>query len=263
MILEFVKEQLRPASPLTLFLVWTVGVAWLWRRPESRAPRRYLLAVVALFFVLTTPIGAELLVAGLGHGFGRIESAADARGATTIVVLGGGGTTVSVGGAVAGAPAIGSMLRALEGARVFRLIGARLIVVSGGIPNPDRQLVPESAMLRAAIVGAGVPAAAVVEESRSRTTREQANFLAPILAARGARRFVLVTSPPHMRRSMSVFRAAGLDPIPSVAPIRSDNLRRPPWLLPNDDSVTLSDMALYEYAAWAYYWWRGWTAPAQ
>jgi len=55
-----------------------------------------------------------------------------------------------------------------------------------------------------------------------------------------------------------VFRAVGLDPVASVAPIRSEVSMPPPPLLPNSESLSQSDDAVYEYAALAYYWVRGW-----
>jgi hypothetical protein len=33
-------------------------------------------------------------------------------------------------------------------------------------------------------------------------------------------------------------------------------------MLPNEESLWLADNALYDCAAWAYYWWNGWTRPA-
>jgi uncharacterized SAM-binding protein YcdF (DUF218 family) len=69
---------------------------------------------------------------------------------------------------------------------------------------------------------------------------------------------VLVTSPMHMRRALAVFHAAGLDPIPSVSLIRSENRPPPKWLVPTEESLDMSDQTTYEYAAWLYYWWKGW-----
>ena len=103
-----------------------------------------------------------------------------------------------------------------------------------------------------------MPAAAVIEESQSRSTRDQAMLIAPILRSRHSPRFVLVTSPTHMRRSLAVFRAAGFDPVASLAPVRSEHVRPPRWFMPNDDSFSLSDAAVYDYLALAYYWSRGW-----
>ena len=240
-------------------MVLAIGVVWLWRRPLSRVPRRYLMTVVLGYWFVTTPVGATLLVGGLGHGLTRVTTRDDARGADAVVVLGGGGITAEVGGDVVGRLTTSSMMRALEGARVFKLIGARVLIASGGISRPDRQRRPESDMLRELIVKVGVAPGAIVEESQSKSTRDQARLLGPVLRATNVTRFVLVTSPTHMRRSLAVFRAAGFDPVPSVAPIRSDGLPPPPWLLPNDESLLFSDEAVYDYAAWVYYWARGWT----
>jgi uncharacterized SAM-binding protein YcdF (DUF218 family) len=167
--------------------------------------------------------------------------------------------TASVGGEVAGTLTGTSLMRALEGARVFKMIGARILIVSGGIPNPRRQFRPESEMLRDVMVKVGVAPRAIIEESTSRTTREQALNIGPLLQASNVQRFVLVTTPSHMRRSLALFRTAGLDPVPSLAPVRSDGVAPPPWLLPNYESFSLSDEAVYDYAATAYYWMRGWT----
>ena len=38
----------------------------------------------------------------------------------------------------------------------------------------------------------------------------------------------------------------------------SHQLKPPPFFLPNDDSMFLSDQAIYDYGAWTMYWWRGW-----
>ncbi len=79
-----------------------------------------------------------------------------------------------------------------------------------------------------------------------------------MLRAKGVRQFVLVTSPVHMRRSLDVFRLEGFDPVPSVSLTRAEHLRPPPLLLPNCGSLEISQEAIYDYAAMAYYWWRGW-----
>jgi uncharacterized SAM-binding protein YcdF (DUF218 family) len=117
----------------------SVGVAGLFLRPSSRWPRRFLLAVVAGYWFVATSTGAALLVAGLGRGFVALHSREEARGAEAVVVLGGGSGTVSGGGHVVGVLTPQSILRALEGARVAKLIGAKLVVASGGEPRPDLQ----------------------------------------------------------------------------------------------------------------------------
>lgn len=261
LIIEFVKERLRPASPLTLFLVRGVEVVLLYARGSSRFVRRFFLSALVGFWLLTTPIGSGLLAAGLSHGLSQIHSAEEAGGADAIVVLSAGADTMSAGGHIAGVLTPTSLLRALEAARVSKVIGARLVVASGGVPRPDLLLLPESRMLREALIGAGVPPETIVEESISKTTREQVRLVPAVRRAHGVRRFVLVTSPVHMRRALALFRAEGLDPVPSVSLMRSEHLKPPPLLVPSEDALFVSNAAIYDYAAWVYYWWNGWLAP--
>jgi len=258
MILEFIKEHLHPSSPFTILLVASVGVAWLFVRPSSRWPRRLLLTVLVGYWFISTHSGATLLVAGLGHGYSALHSRDEARGAEAVVVLGGGASTYSGGGQVIGVLTMPSILRALEGARVAKLIGARLVVASGGEPRPELQLKPESEMLSTVLVAAGVPADRIVAESSSKTTRDQARLIPAMLRDRGFDRFVLVTSPVHMGRSLALFRAQGIEPVPSVSPMRSEHLPPPSFIVPNEVSLVISNEALYDYIAWIYYWWKGW-----
>ena len=226
-------------------------------------PRRFFCWAALTFWFMSTHTGAMLLVEGLGHGFSALHSREEAHGADAVVVLGGGAATYSAGGQVVGVLTTGSILRALEGARVAKLIGARLVVASGGEPRPDLQLKPESEMLAAALIAAGVPADRIVQESTSKTTRDQAQLIPAILQARGVNRFVIVTSPVHMGRSLALFRAQGVEPVPSVAPMRSEHLPPPSWIVPNVNSLVVSDEAIYDYSAWLYYWWKGWLKPAK
>jgi uncharacterized SAM-binding protein YcdF (DUF218 family) len=258
-VLAFIKDNIRPSSPLGLVVLLVVGVVWLWRRPGSRWLLRYWAAVAAGYWFVMTPVGAAVLAGGLSYGLTCVATRADARGADGVVVLGGGVTTASVGGEVAGMPTGSSLMRALEGARVFKLIGARLLIVSGGIPHPERQFQPESEVLREVLIKVGVAPEAVLEESSSKNTRDQAMLIGPMLKAHNIQRFVLVTSPTHMRRSLGLFRAVGFDPVPSMSPLRSDGVPRRPWLLPDYDSFAISDQAVYDYGASVYYWARGWT----
>jgi len=257
-IVDFIKEYLRPSAPLAVILPFVLGVAWLWWRPSSRGARRYLLAVVLGYWLATTPILPGLLVASLSRELRQVQTRDEALGADVVVVLGGGASTYRAGGVVLGRLTTPSIMSALEGARVSKAIRARLVIASGGEPWPEIHLRPESEMLRDALIQAGVPAGDIIQESSSRTTRDQARLVEPLLRANGVRRFVLVTSPMHMRRAIAMFRREGLDPVPSPALIRSEHVERPPLLLPNWESFSLFDDAVYEYGAWVYYWWNGW-----
>jgi len=112
--------------------------------------------------------------------------------------------------------------------------------------------------MRDAMLELGVPPDHIVLETESKNTREEAIIIARMLAGRASQRIVLVTSPTHMPRSLAVFRAAGLDPIPSAAAYKSDHsLERLRWL-PSDAGLVLLDSVVYDTAATWYYKARGW-----
>lgn len=263
MFIDILKQYLRPSSPSTTLIVLMVALVAIYLRPASRWSRRLLLTLVVGFWLISTRLGAETLVWGLGHGYMALQSPDAAQGSQAVVVLGGGAFTYSAADQIVGVLGSSSILRVLEGARVAKMIGARLVVASGGRPYPKLQLKPESEMIRMLLIGSGVAADRIVEESDSKTTRDQARLIGDILRARGIGRFVLVTSPTHMGRSLAIFRAEGLDPVPSVSLMRSTHLPPPSWVVPSDESLSESDAAIYDYAAFAYYWWRGWLPQAR
>ncbi len=110
-----------------------------------------------------------------------------------------------------GRPAPPAARRAVTGASAFFAGVAPRILVSGGRRWGSHV---EARALRLALVRAGVPEEAVVEELCSLSTCENAVFSAAILARLGARRAAVVTCPWHMARAMSSFRAAGVDALP-------------------------------------------------
>jgi uncharacterized SAM-binding protein YcdF (DUF218 family) len=257
-MLDLLKTDVRLGSPEVVVALLAALTLWLHVRPSPQAIRRVVLLLFFGHWLFSAPLGAQLLTAPLTRGLAPIQVPADAQGADVVVVLGGGANTYTAGGAVIGQLTPGSAFRVLEGVRLFRLLGAKRVIVSAGLPRPDLVVQAESRIMRDALLRAGIPAERIDEESASRNTHEQAVLLAPALVGQGAQRFVLVTSPAHMRRALAVFRAPGLDPVPSPSAVRSEGSVQPAMLRPNDTSQALSNAAVYEYAAWAYYWWRGW-----
>jgi uncharacterized SAM-binding protein YcdF (DUF218 family) len=220
-------------------------------------PRRLLVALLVIVYAASTPAGAALLSFGLTHGLQPLN-VRDASGVDAVVVLGGGVETVSAANVVLGQLTTGTALRVLEGARLYKAAGTPLVIVSGGIANPKYELRPESALMAAALAEAGVSPDRVLQDREAKTTHDHPRTVRPLLGAHQVRRFVLVTSPTHMRRALAVFRKAGFDPIPSVSLARSEHLDRLPWLRPNGESIVLSNQAVYDYVAWVEYWLRGW-----
>lgn len=253
----FFKVGFRPGSITTLWTLATIGTVWLVARPRSIWPKRFLVAVVAGYWIIATPLGAGVLVAGLSRGYKPV-TVDEARGATAVVVLSGGANTYTLGGHTSGLLSMPSMLRALEGARAYRLLGNPWMIASGGIPLHSHQKMPEADMLRDALIEAGVDSSRILIESSSKDTHDQAVLVKSMLDRLGVHRFVLVTSPTHMRRAMASFLAVGLDPIASPTSMRSEDLPAPPLFVPSPEALLESDAAIYDYAALGYYWLRRW-----
>jgi uncharacterized SAM-binding protein YcdF (DUF218 family) len=87
--------------------------------------------------------------------------------------------------------------RAARAAELFQQgVAPRVIVSGAGDCTFNLQV----------LTNAGVPASAIQLESRSKTTRENAEFSISLLRAAGVRRAIIVTSWYHSRRALSCFR---------------------------------------------------------
>jgi uncharacterized SAM-binding protein YcdF (DUF218 family) len=97
-----------------------------------------------------------------------------------------------------------------------------------------------------------------VIETQSKTTREEAVVIAPMLRAQGAEQVILVTSEEHMRRSLGTFRAVGVSAIPAIArDLRRDTTWTQRWL-PSMDGLGTASQNTHELLGTAYYALRGW-----
>jgi len=258
-IIQSVKNFLIPGSTAFLLIGVSLGVALLHlRQGVQRWGRRLLITLAVFYWLISLPLGARLLESFLARSYRPLSSVSEARGATTVVVLGGGTVSFRWAGEESDILASASVLRALEGARLYRLLGDPLVIVSGGVGERPGDTNPESLALRKAIIEAGVPAGRIQLESESHDTLEQALNLAALLEAQDIDRFVLVTSPTHMGRALSSFRAQGLNPIPSAAPLHSESAAEPGLgLLPEVEALENSRAAMREYLALVLYWLRG------
>src|SRR5262249_22449780 len=67
----------------------------------------------------------------------------------------------------------------------------------------------------------GVPPAALILDTKSRNTRENAVNTAAIFKARGWRSGILVTSAAHMPRALAAFQQVGLNVVPATPGIQA------------------------------------------
>ena len=213
-LVSLVKNYLIPGSPW--FLIAGVGVALILLTGErTRAwGRRWLAVLFVLYVALSMPLVSGWLHRSLA-GVGPITDASQARDASTIVLLGNGVVTVGPAATAIHLPGVSTALNVSEAARLYRLLGRRHIVASGGMPPSGAGKRPESEVMRDYLARLGVAGQDVALESASTNTTEQAANVAALLP-KGAR-VLLVTSPAHMPRAVALFRSQGVDVVPAVS----------------------------------------------
>ena len=234
------------------------GVAWLYARPKSRAPR-VMLAVVALGYALATIYPFPHAIERWMSAPFRPLSKADIPGGRSIVVLLGSGSYRRMDWSdrkMSVLDPIGTE-RTLEAARVYRLIDPIFVVSSGGLIDPDRPEDPAGDTMAEALIRLGVPADRIIVERLSTNTRDEAVSVAKMLPKLDVQNVILVTSSIHMWRAVGMFRAAGVQTIPAVArEIQySDSLLN---FLPSDLGLRRSALVVHELAGITYYWLKGW-----
>ena len=153
--------------------------------------------------------------------------------------------------------------RVLHAARLFHAGKAKWVIASGG-RMPWQNAGPADAETMAAVlVALGVPAGAVVLESRSTNTFENCRFSKELLDERGARDVLLVTSAAHMPRAFATCRTAGLSvrAAPTDFLVVDERPRTALDFLPDPEALMWTHVALRERLGFWIYRWRGWIEP--
>jgi uncharacterized SAM-binding protein YcdF (DUF218 family) len=115
-----------------------------------------------------------------------------------------------------------ALLRRLEiGIRLYEAGTAPLLVLSGGGSGP----LPEAEVMRQAAVAHGVSETAMLVDTVSRDTVENAREAARLLSARELRSVLLVSDRVHLPRATLLFRLAGLR-VAGRAAVPAYSLRR-------------------------------------
>jgi uncharacterized SAM-binding protein YcdF (DUF218 family) len=245
------------AMPLGLggMLILIGALALAWRRGRLGAG----LSLAGLFWIWlwALPVVSEWVRWSLEGRYAPL-AIASLPSADAIVVLGG-----AVRGVVA--PRLFPDLNAAadrvwHGARLFHAGKAPLVVLSGGRLPWAKAEGPEADAMARFLMDLGVPEDRVLLESRSGTTYENALETRRLLATRGIKRVLLVTSALHMRRAAATFRAAGVDvvPAPTDYEVDADPERTLLDFIPAAEALADSSRALKEYLGLLAYRWRGW-----
>jgi uncharacterized SAM-binding protein YcdF (DUF218 family) len=261
---DAIKMFLVPGSFAFLLVGLTGGVLLAYSpRPTRRLAVPLITALAATYWLESLPVVSEALATRFHAADAGPRSVGDLSGAQAIVVLGAGARSYGPPELKVVMPFEQTIYNALEGARISRLMSDRLpVIASGGLAPPDAPQHTEGAIVRELLVRGGVPTERILVESASRTTHEQALNVAPILKRHGWDPFVLIAPAVQMPRAIAGFVTQGVHPIAAVAPFQSkqEDVETGRWM-PNGGSLSLSERAVYDYLAWAYYWMRGWLRP--
>ena len=209
----------------------------------------------ALLWVCSTPWVAEQLRADLEGRYPALTPQATPA-ADAILVL---------GGAVAGAKpperptlTLGqASTRVWHAAALYRAGKARWVVVAAGNRPEHAMEQVEAEAIEEMLVQLGVPPSAIVQEGASRSTRENARNVQPLLQQLGARRVLLVTSALHMPRALQTFetiwRGAGPQLIPAVTDVKgsAETLGTLEVWFPSLDALLSVTRSLKEFAGMA------------
>jgi len=155
--------------------------------------------------------------------------------------------------------------RILYGSWLYKQGKAPVMIVTGGRTEwLGEGGNPESQDMAAIAEMMGVPSSAIIQESQSFNTRDNATNTRQILISRNLSKVLLVTSALHMPRSMEIFRKVGIESIAAPTDfltVRAENNRG--WtaildLFPNVEALRNTTNAIKEYIGLIVYQLLGW-----
>jgi uncharacterized SAM-binding protein YcdF (DUF218 family) len=242
-----------------LMAVLAVGFVWLFARPKQLAPARFIVAVIVGFAAASIYPASHAVASIISSGFRPLTKSDVPSGRTAIVLLGSGSYVVEdwdenrlIMADTAGAD------RALEAARVYRMIDPEWIISSGGSVGTMDRDAPGGKVMADELITLGVPSSRILLELDSQTTRDEAVIIKPMLERLRVEHVVLVTSDLHMRRSVGTFRAVGVDTIPAIA--RTSHFATP-WnigFIPSGTGLVETQNVAHEILGIGLYTLRGW-----
>ncbi len=239
-MLSSLLSPLRSGVLLAVLLL----LAWRWLPRWSRMVASALLLLAAL---LTTPWLANQLVA-LQEARGHAGSDCSGASPSTIVVLGGGMRGAADSPRDWNELTHASLSRVFAAEALWRAHPGAPWVISGN----GRQQISESALMGSLAIQLGVPEGQIRLEQRSRTTWQNARFVAQLEPAIPARIW-LVTSALHMARARYAFQQAGFEVCAAPAESQYAPAAGIGYYLPATLGLAKADAAIREFVGeWAY-----------
>jgi uncharacterized SAM-binding protein YcdF (DUF218 family) len=244
-------------NPLSAVLGALLALLLLWLLTRRDALVIAAIVTAGLLWVLATPWASRNLQSLLESRAGYVSVEALPQ-VDAIVVLGGMlSPPARPGGAVNLSAAADRLVHA---ARLYALGKAPIVLVSGGHADGPGDMDAESVHAAALLGSWGVPASAILTETESTNTYENAVFSKRLLDGHGLASVLLVTSALHMPRALATFESAGIEATPAATDFETaaraaSGLQA--WVA-EPAALDAATRALKEYLAWIVYRQRGW-----
>ncbi len=248
--------------PLGLSCLLLLLACWL---SFKRSSWSVLPVVLALIILMTTGNSqlSKNLTASLEHQYLPLDNPPQAE---AIVILGGSTRNQESPRVLPDMSERGDRL--LYGAKLYKDGAAPKIILSGGQVEWFGGEASEAETMAIILELMGIPRSAMILESRSLNTHQNAVFTKEILQRENIKQILLVTSAAHMPRSSAIFRKQGINAIPAPADftISDRDLIEDSFstesrilsLLPDSGNLDNTTQALREYLGILIYRLRGW-----
>ncbi len=244
-------------SPLSSSLLLILIGGILFTLKKARIATLSTVTGITLLWISATPTVADRLSASLENNYPPVPLE-DTPEADAIIVLGGGVGT-------ADPPRLdidldSSSDRVLHAARLYRAGKAPLVIASAGAIPWLGSATPESEAISGLLQEWGVPESAVIMETRSRNTYENAVETKKIVEKLQLDSVLLVTSAFHMRRALATFQTNDVNAIPAPTDFKTSDRQERTILdwLPNAGALQKTTRVLKEYLGFIVYRLRGW-----
>jgi uncharacterized SAM-binding protein YcdF (DUF218 family) len=244
-------------NPLNTALLALLVLLLLWMLTRRGGVLIAMVVVIAGLWLLATPWMSRTLHSLLESETGEMSAEALPK-ADAVVVIGGILSPPASAGGDANLSAAADRL--VYAARLYGLGKAPVILISGGHGGAAAATGAESVHAAALLADWGVPASAILTETESINTYENAVYSKLMLDQHDLKRVLLVTSAMHMRRALATFRSAGIDAIPAPTDFDSTTPAATgleAWMA-QPAALKGTTRALKEYVGWFVYRRRGW-----
>lgn len=233
-------------TPLSLTLeIFLIGIFLLYFTTKQKTGKLLILTGITILVLCSYTPTADILIGPLINQYPPFEydnSVMPEHMPRSVVVLGAGHST-NPSLPAASRISYDSLVRLMEGIRIYRMIPEGKLLLSGGSASGPISSAQDMAQLARDL---GVNERDIIIESESRDTKDEAQIISSML---DDKYFILVTSSSHMPRSMALFTKLGMKPIP--APTRSIEqkllYRSPNPFFPSSINLQKVELAFHEY----------------